>query len=352
MNNYLSLKIVKNQWWGENRIDYVLYAPEQLANFPRKSLPYIFHSCFWESTDVVSFIMRVVNKSETRQIITSETSLLQKNKEPAEKWQRRLNRVKLKNLSPNHRANDVIVLEDREQQLTAKFSYGPLDFVLAGEKVDIYIMSKSANEIKYYSTEQTDSHGRLKYTIPKPSRLSLGVYQIKMVVKCDQTFVEFYMTVLPPNTEIAVFSIDGSFAANISFTGNDPKVRAGAVDVVRYWQDLGYLILYITARPDIQHYKVTNWLAQHNFPLGMIFFSDGLSTDPIKQKTETLRSLIENNDLKLHVAYGSAKDIPMYSSLGVANNKIFIIGKMKNKYQKQAVVSSFFSNVIWCKNVG
>ncbi len=56
--------------------------------------------------------------------------------------------------------------------------------------------------------------------------------------------------------------------------------------------------MYVTARPDIQHYKVTNWLAQHNFPLGMVFFSDGISTDPIKQKTEILRSLTINSNLK------------------------------------------------------
>lgn len=31
-----------------------------------------------------------------------------------------------------------------------------------------------------------------------------------------------------------VFSIDGSFAASVSIMGSDPKVRAGAVDVVRY----------------------------------------------------------------------------------------------------------------------
>jgi hypothetical protein len=93
-------------------------------------------------------------------------------------------------------------------------------------------------------------------------------------------------------------SIDGSFAANISISGTDPKVRAGAVDVVRHWQDLGYLIIYVTARPDIQHYKVTNWLGQHNFPLGMVFFSQ-LRHDPIKQKAETLRNLVVNNSLKV-----------------------------------------------------
>lgn len=49
----------------------------------------------------------------------------------------------------------------------------------------------------------------------------------------DHTFADSYLTVLPRGTEFVVFSIDGSFAASVSIMGSDPKVRAGAVDVVR-----------------------------------------------------------------------------------------------------------------------
>jgi membrane-associated phosphatidylinositol transfer protein len=49
----------------------------------------------------------------------------------------------------------------------------------------------------------------------------------------DHTSVDFYLAVVPPQTECVVFSIDGSFTASVSVTGRDPKVRAGAVDIVR-----------------------------------------------------------------------------------------------------------------------
>lgn len=49
----------------------------------------------------------------------------------------------------------------------------------------------------------------------------------------DHTFADSYLTVIPRGTEFVVFSIDGSFAASVSIMGSDPKVRAGAVDVVR-----------------------------------------------------------------------------------------------------------------------
>jgi hypothetical protein len=37
----------------------------------------------------------------------------------------------------------------------------------------------------------------------------------------------------------------------------------------RYWQELGYIIIYITARPDMQQRRVVHWLAEHNFPHGL-----------------------------------------------------------------------------------
>lgn len=116
-------------------------------------------------------------------------------------------------------------------------------------------------EWTYLSTEVTDKNGRIAYRIPDDKVLSYGLFPIKMVVRYvdlfsyrfqllnhlfkffgynflfgssgDHTSVDFFMAVIPPNTESVVFSIDGSFTASMSVTGRDPKVRAGAVDIVR-----------------------------------------------------------------------------------------------------------------------
>jgi DDHD domain. len=52
---------VTQKWWGSKRIDYALYCPEGLANFPTNALPHLFHASFWESCDVIAFILRQVN---------------------------------------------------------------------------------------------------------------------------------------------------------------------------------------------------------------------------------------------------------------------------------------------------
>ncbi|KAH3891600.1 hypothetical protein DPMN_015704, partial [Dreissena polymorpha] len=365
-----------SKWWGNKRLDYVLYCPEVLHSFPVRALPPLFHASFWESTDVVAFCGNRILKAFANSLDPDETpqnmaSHLDPNwphlqlfqhdigfsyqndelqnsvfmapdeqlsQQPKEKWQKRRTMYKIKNLQPNHRGNDVLVVEDGPQKITAKFMYGPLDMTsLSGEKTDIHVMS-GAGEWMYMGTEMTDGHGRLSFTIPEDKQLCQGIYPVRLVVRVDHTTADLFLAVLPPKTETVIFSIDGSFTASVSIMGKDPKVKPGAVDVVRRWQELGYMILYVTARPDMQHNKVVGWLAQHNFPHGMVAFMDGFSKDPLKQKFNYIKTL--QKDLSLCAAYGSSKDINGYRELGLDKTKIFIVGKSSKKQQNLATVNA------------
>nr|XP_034953939.1 membrane-associated phosphatidylinositol transfer protein 2 isoform X5 [Zootoca vivipara] len=325
------------KWWGTKRIDYALYCPDALTAFPTVALPHLFHASYWESTDVVSFLLRQVMRHENASILEldgKEVSVFTPSK-PREKWLRKRTHVKLRNVTANHRINDAIANEDGPQMLTGRFMYGPLDMVtLTGEKVDIHIMTQPpSGEWAYFDTEVTNSSGRISYIIPKNKRLGIGVYPVKMVVRGDHTYADSYITVLPRGTEFVVFSIDGSFAASVSIMGSDPKVRAGAVDVVRHWQDLGYLIIYVTGRPDMQKQRVVAWLAQHNFPHGIVSFCDGLVHDPLRHKANFLKSLLTDLDMKIHAAYGSTKDVSVYTSISLPPMQIYIVGRPTKKLQ-------------------
>ncbi|NXM67500.1 PITM2 protein, partial [Serilophus lunatus] len=327
------------KWWGTKRIDYALYCPDALTAFPTVALPHLFHASYWESTDVVSFLLRQVMRHENSSVLEldgKEVSVFTPSK-PREKWLRKRTHVKLRNVTANHRINDTIANEDGPQTLTGRFMYGPLDMVtLTGEKVDIHIMTQPpSGEWVYFDTEISNSSGRISYVIPENRRLGIGVYPVKMVVRGDHTFADSYITVLPKGTEFVVFSIDGSFAASVSIMGSDPKVRAGAVDVVRHWQDLGYLIIYVTGRPDMQKQRVVAWLAQHNFPHGIVSFCDGLVHDPLRHKANFLKSLITDLHMKIHAAYGSTKDISVYSSISLPPTHIYIVGRPTKKLQSQ-----------------
>ncbi|KAM9360297.1 membrane-associated phosphatidylinositol transfer protein 2-like isoform 5-T5 [Symphorus nematophorus] len=326
------------RWWGTKRLDFALYCPDALTAFPTVALPHLFHASYWESTDVVSFLLRQVMRHENSSILEldgKEVSEFTPSK-PREKWLRKRTHVKIRNVTANHRVNDAVFTEDSQQVVTGRFMYGPLDMVtLAGEKVDLHIMTQPpSGEWVYFNTEVTNSSGRVSFVIPEDKRLGIGVYPVKMVVRGDHTFADSYLTVIPRGTEFVVFSIDGSFAASVSIMGSDPKVRAGAVDVVRHWQDLGYLIIYVTGRPDMQKQRVVAWLSQHNFPHGIVSFCDGLVHDPLRHKANFLKSLTEAH-MKIFAGYGSTKDISVYTSIGLPSSQIYIVGRPSKKMQHQ-----------------
>ncbi|KAL8576133.1 hypothetical protein ACOMHN_001483 [Nucella lapillus] len=335
---------VNSKWWGTKRLDYVLYCPDALHSFPSTALTPLFHSSFWESADVVAFILRQVVRQDVTVEEGAEKGVCRamsfKMTQPREKWLKRRTTIKVRNLQQNHRANDVMVLEDQAQTVQARFTYGALDIVsLTGEKVDVNIMKQPpSGDWTHMGTALTDGHGKLTFTLPDDQRLSHGMYPVKCVVRGDHTSVDLFLTVLPAKTETVVFSIDGSFTASVSIMANDPKVRAGAVDVVRHWQDLGYLILYVSARPDMQQKKMVSWLAQHNFPHGMVAFMDGFSKDPLKQKLHYLQQVQSQADVHYVGAYGSSKDIHIYKELGLQASQIFIVGKAAKKFAGMAQI--------------
>ncbi|MEQ2215314.1 hypothetical protein XENOCAPTIV_030591, partial [Xenoophorus captivus] len=53
-----SALLVAARWWGTKRLDFALYCPDALTAFPTVALPHLFHASYWESTDVVSFLLR------------------------------------------------------------------------------------------------------------------------------------------------------------------------------------------------------------------------------------------------------------------------------------------------------
>lgn len=277
-----TIKALQQRWWGTRRLDYALYCPDGLSNFSAHALPHLFHASYWESSDVIAFILRQIGKFDYNILSGGDDGGKEGSSflagQAREKWNKKRTSVKLKNVTANHRANDVIVRENEPQKLVARFMYGPLDMItLASEKVDVHIMTDPpAGQWTMLSTETTDKTGRVIYTIPEDKTVGYGIYPVKMVVRGDHTSVDFHLAVVPNRTEAVVFSIDGSFTASMSVTGRDPKVRAGAVDVCRHWQELGYLLIYITGRPDMQQVSSGNY---------KITFS--LLSNPITIKTAT-----------------------------------------------------------------
>ena len=220
---------------------------------------------------------------------------------PAARWTRRRTRFKVVNLAANHRANDVLVVEGEEPRVHARFCYGPMDVVaLSREEVLVYVRAASGKWHQHDARATTDAHGRIAVNLSR--HLAIGVHAVKLIVAGDHSYINLFVAVVPRATRCALFSVDGSLTASVSVTGRDPRVRPGAVDLVRYWQQQqvararamwrtisrllpvlqGCVIVYVSARPDWQQRVVGSWLAQHNFPHGLLFFTPSISTDPFR----------------------------------------------------------------------
>lgn len=86
----------------------------------------------------------------------------------------------------------------------------------------------------------------------------------------------------------------------------------------------------------MQKQRVVSWLSQHNFPHGMIFFSEGLVHDPLRQKTIFLRNLIQ----EVHL-------FRQTNVLTLTGQLIFVI---KHVVLRPTVISRFiFSTSPFCK---
>lgn len=88
---------MQQKWWGGKRLDYALYCPEGLSNFPTNALPHLFHASYWESCDVIAFILRQIGGIEAASLPGAddhETTF--RPGQPREKWIKKRTSVKLK----------------------------------------------------------------------------------------------------------------------------------------------------------------------------------------------------------------------------------------------------------------
>ncbi|KAG7280142.1 hypothetical protein CRUP_003769 [Coryphaenoides rupestris] len=333
-----NIATIASHWWGSKRIDFALYCPDALTAFPTVALPHLFHASYWESTDVVAFILRQVMRHENASILEldgKEVSEFTPSK-PREKWLRKRTQVKIRNVTANHRVCDAVFSEDGAQLVTGRFMYGPPGYghPHRGARIDIHIMTQPpSGEWVYFDTE-ADQQQRQGLLHPSPTARdsASGSTLSRWWFGADHTSADSYLTSVATGRQSCGSSSSRRLvrAPACPIMGQrTPKLSSPVVP--RHWQDLGYLIVYVTGRPDMQKQRVVAWLSQHNFPHGIVSFCEGLVHDPLRHKANFLKSLICEAHMKIFAAYGSTKDISVYSSIGLSPSHIYIVGRATKK---------------------
>ena len=330
----------------------VIHKPNNFPNnFNNMLLPFYVHDTLWEDNTVIKFIINCVlrlEKTESTPVITRKSLIQAKRVRPFSmksygsrssidsgkkyntelSWRRFRNKI-LSKYPPRHRCYDFVVTSFSDTIiLKSKLMYGLLgEFNLGQETYNLYIYVENCWILVH--TAETDHHGMAILTFQKNTKeesiktivqnlVPGNVVPFKIEVDVDKSFAIGYIFVLPvtPSSIVkqraVIFSVNGSFCSSTSLRCTDPKVRAGSVDLVRYWKDrLGVLVIFVTSRPDIQKNNVEQWLKRHGFPHVPLYFStDRIVSQPINSKKKLLKNL--SNELEIVACYGSLKDEQCY----------------------------------------
>ncbi|MEX1363580.1 MAG: hypothetical protein AB1Z98_10660 [Nannocystaceae bacterium] len=135
---------------------------------------------------------------------------------------------------------------------------------------------------------------------------------------------------------------DAEFIMQIGDGNYDPVEREGAAELISAYADLGYYVIYLTARSEEIVLEVTGetareatfrWLQEHDFP------TDGATTELVlapefvfddTARAYKAQALMDRQvqGLQFDYAYGNAtSDIGAYADAGIALDATFIIGE-------------------------
>lgn len=147
---------------------------------------------------------------------------------------------------------------------------------------------------------------------------------------------------------------DAEFIMQIGDGNYDPIEREGAAELISAYADLGYHVMYLTARSEQIMVEVTGetareaterWLDEHGFPLDpeatslVLAPTFMLGEDVQNYKAEALTEQ-QAAGLRFDYAYGNADtDIGAYADAGIELEATFIIGELAGEGGTVAVDS-------------
>ncbi|MCC6623015.1 MAG: hypothetical protein IT385_17280 [Deltaproteobacteria bacterium] len=278
---------------------------------------------------------------------------------------------------PNHRGQDVIIKAGEPQVLVAKFAYGLTDTDMKDEDVSIWMQReppcglwehmgdfRTSVEDQYGTTYGIeDDGGRVFFEIPEAQRFPVGRYPVRMVLKGDLTMAAFDLIVVEPGTQAIVTDIDGTLTTGdeelilelIMEFFNETYVQHPYPDADRMlelWESKGYLIVYITGRPDPLRPMTERWV-EPRFPPGPMHLTDtNTQAIPKDENVGTYKKefvqYLQAQGLDIVAAYGNATtDIYAYEQAGIPKATTFIIGNHRGEAETQPLQGGYTDHLPW-----
>jgi phosphatidate phosphatase PAH1 len=112
------------------------------------------------------------------------------------------------------------------------------------------------------------------------------------------------------------------------------------------WNDKGYIIVYLTARPHAFRAETRSWLSDHEFPPGPVITANSLVFDDSARnyKRTWVNRLTSDFGWTVTAAYGNAtSDIDAYEEAAIPKNITFIVGEHAGVADTQAILDNDYT---------
>lgn len=250
----------------------------------------------------------------------------------------------------NHRVRDAVVVPGAPQWVIGKFAYGEVDKDLKEEDVELWVGERAWRRVATYRTTREGGHATTQGVVddggrvyaPLEPALPIGAWPLRFHVRGDGSGATGLLVVTPKDTPAVVFDIDGTITVSdgevfkeiealLERRSYEPKVRAGAAAVAQKWAERGYLVVYLTARPDNLRGITTKWLAAKGFPPGPVFFADRIrDAVPGEAVAAHKRAVLARlaPALRFVAGYGNAStDVDVYREAGIPEERRFVVSR-------------------------
>ncbi|MCX4241029.1 LNS2 domain-containing protein [Paraliomyxa miuraensis] len=244
--------------------------------------------------------------------------------------------------SERHRGRDMFYNPGDTHWAMAKFAYGPTDWDLSGEQVDLYLLRNclGTEEADWeplgpafttfdgdHPTVEgvEDSGGWVFFQIPMA--LPLGRHRVHFVVRGDASRADAYIEVVEPGTPIILSDIDGTLTTDewerlVDFLqDNIPDINPGAPEALHALVDKGYRPMYLTARPEFLGNRTYDFVEQRGLPPGIIHTTlsttGALGSEAVTYKTGELQALAARGLVPAWVFGNTDSDATAYDNAGI-----------------------------------
>jgi hypothetical protein len=216
------------------------------------------------------------------------------------------------------------------------FAENPLQtMVLPGEAVSLWSFDESTSSWEMLGRTTTDAEGG--YSFDLGTTFDAGSHKVWAVFEAGRRCYTHSLMVWPEGTQFVLSDIDGTITtsddelfAELGDPTYDQQTKGSAIELIQTWDDKGYGLVYLTARPGDFRPMTEAWKARRGLPHGLTQFAFSLVFDETARayKAEFISTLLDDLGWDVVAAYGNAtSDIEAYADAGIPLDVTFIIGE-------------------------